>query len=539
MHCIEADPVASITTFAHSRAVPADDPRARLVARLAEAGYTPGRRDLPGLIELAVADLAPAPSLRRALTRAPAALVAGAVAAALPSAADDAGARLTAILGDAAAADPGLIPTVAALLDDARPRVQRAAAAALGKLGGDLARAALTTRWDRGDRDPPLTRALVDALGKVGGAEAQARLTAAEAGDDRELARRQARALLITERDAATAPSTVALDRPPPTPVVMIAHCRAGLEPLLAAELAEAGLYPHRLGHGRVMVDVDQPLAAVATARTLLTAGVWVPLAEASPDAIAAALATAAPLFAAWTDGPIAWRLDFARGGHRRALTWATAAAVRARTPELRNQPRGASWDVVVADDERGLELRPRLPEPRFAWRVAEIPAASHPTIAAALARVAAPDPTTTAWDPFVGSGGELCELSRLTDGALYGGDLDPRSLAAAEANLRAAGALARATLRQADATAAGPPPVDVIITNPPMGMRLRGDAGALLEQFAARVPRHLTRRGRLVWLTPVAARTGPPLAAAGLRRTYARAVDLGGHEVTLERWDR
>lgn len=520
-----------------------DEDRLRL--RLGQAGYTPGRRDVAPLVAMVASpevDDDDGPRLRRALDRAPAELVTAAVIARLATADDAGGARLVAVLGDAAARDPAARTAVLAALDDPRPRTRRAAVVALGKLGGDEARAALAAVWDRTDLAPELRRAAADALGKVGGADAQHRLAAAEVGEDRELARRRDRALLISERDASAGESTIVLERAPPAPVVVIAHCRTGLELLLAAELDEAGLAPHRLGVGRVMFDLDRPLAAVMTARTLLTAGVYVPIAAATADGIADALAAphVIALLTAWTDGPIRWRLDFETGGHRRALVWTTAAAVRARTTALINQPRQATWDVVIGADERHLELRPRhAGEARFTWRVAEIPAASHPTIAAALARVAAPRPSETSWDPFVGSGGELCELARLTNGRLLGTDLDERSLTAARANLTAAGAIDRAELTRVDALVYTPRPVDIIITNPPMGMRLRGDVGALLEQFATRVAGRLTPRGRLVWLTPVPGRTGPPLRASGLRRTFARDVDLGGHEVMLERWER
>ncbi|MBK9036865.1 MAG: HEAT repeat domain-containing protein [Myxococcales bacterium] len=518
-----------------------DPDRDRLRARLAEAGYTPGRRDVAPLVAL-IDDGELAPTLRRALARAPAEVVTRAIAAALAGAADATGAALATVLADAAARDPDARAALIATLADPRPRTQRAAVVGLGKVGGDDARAALCALWDRPELAPPLRRAVADALGKVGGDDARARLAAAADDGDPELVRRRARALLISERDADARASTLVLDRAPATPVIVVGHCRAGLEPLLAAELDEAGVLPLRLGPGRVMALLGGPLAQVAEVRIALAIGILRPLAKATAEAIADALAAdeVGALLAAWTEGAIRWRLDFARGGHRRALVWATAAAVRARTPALQNQPRDATWDVVIGADEHHLELRPRaLGDARFAWRVTDIPAASHPTIAAALARVAAPTADTTAWDPFVGSGGELCELARLTDGALHGSDLDERSLAAATANLTAAGVAARATLTLADALTHAPPPVDVIVTNPPMGMRLRGDVGALLAEFAARVPARLTARGRLVWLTPAASRTGPPLARAGLRRTYARPVDLGGHEVMLERWDR
>ena len=513
----------------------------RLRARLREAGYTPGRRDVAPLVAMIGSELEP--SLRRALGRGPAAELARALIAALAATDDDGrGAAVMTALGDAASRDGDARAAVLAALDDPRPRTQRAAVIAVGKLGGDDARAALLARWDRGELTPAARRAAADALGKVGGEDARARLSAVTAEDDRELTRRRDRALLISERDADDRASTLALDRAVAMPVEVIAHCRGGLEPLLAAELHEAGLLPTRIGIGQVAAVLYGPLGALASVRTALTVGIARPLAEATAEALADALGDpeVVELLTTWTDGAVRWRLDFERGGHRRALVWAAAAAVRAKAPTLQNQPREATWDVIVTADERNLELRPRaLGATRFPWRVAEIPAASHPTIAAALARVAAPTNGTTAWDPFVGSGGELCELARLTSGALHGSDLDDRSLAAARENLTAAGAIARTMLVHADALTYTPPRVDVIITNPPMGMRLRGDVGALLEAFARRVPERLTPRGRLVWLTPVPQRTGAALIAVGLRRSFARVVDLGGHEVTLERWQR
>lgn len=249
-------------------------------------------------------------------------------------------------------------------------------------------------------------------------------------------------------------------------------------------------------------------------------------------------------LLAAWTRGPIRWRLDVEGGGHRRGLVWATAARVRALAPALRNQPRATTWDVVVTADQRHLELRPRrYRDDRFGWRVADVPAASHPTVAAALALVAGVGPPAAdggpehVWDPFTGSGGELCERGRLGPARLHGSDLDERALGAARQNLAAAGL--GATLVRADALTHTLPPLGLVITNPPLGRRLRGDAGLLLERFAARVPRLLALGGRLVWITPAAARTAAVLRRGGLDLAFARDVDLGGYEVRLERWER
>ena len=567
-----------------------------LRAKLRQAGYTPGRRDVPPLVALLAADADAGPAIRKALARADADRVTAAVVRALEDADDATAARLIPALGDAAAKAPAEGTAAAnpspdvestrttvdarayllAALDDPRPRMRRAAVIALGKLGGDDARAALVAYWDRADLPPDHRRATADAFGKVGGAEAAARLAgaapstsagspAARAGDDAaaavadsdpELVRRRGRALLIAERDADDAPSEVALDVAPPAPVTIVAHCRSGLETILAAELHDLGFAPARLGPGLVQLALAGPLGPLMSARTMLSAGVLVPLpavpAASSPRAAATsesqlsaeaiAVALAAPdvvaLLTAWTRGPIRWRLDFDRGGHRRALVWQAAARVRELAPALRNQPRATTWDVVVTTGESHLELRPRrFADTRFDWRRADVPASSHPTVAAALARVAGARADEHVWDPFVGAGAELCERGRLGPARLHGTDLDERALAAARANLDAAGLAA--TLTRADALAHTPPPLGLIITNPPLGRRLRGDAAALLEHFAARVHGLLARGGRLVWITPSPARTGPILGRSGLTLRFARDIDLGGYEARLERWGR
>ena len=187
----------------------------------------------------------------------------------------------------------------------------------------------------------------------------------------------------------------------------------------------------------------------------------------------------------------------------------------------------------------RRLELRPRrFADPRFVWRVRDVPAASHPTIAAALARVAGVRADDVVWDPFVGSGAELIERALAGPCArLVGSDLDPGALDAARANLDAAGLAAELTC--GDALDLAPPGTTLIVTNPPMGRRLRGDAPALLERFAGHAARVLAPGGRLVWITPVPARTERAARAAGLHLATRRTVDLGGFDAALERWDR
>ncbi|MCX5740975.1 MAG: methyltransferase, partial [Proteobacteria bacterium] len=243
-------------------------------------------------------------------------------------------------------------------------------------------------------------------------------------------------------------------------------------------------------------------------------------------------------LLARWTRGAIRWRLGFAEG-HKRAIVWRVARDVMAAAPELVNDPTATSWDILVDDEADALELVPRrAADPRFAWRVADVPAASHPTIAAALARVAGVRPDDGVWDPFCGSASELVERARLGPYAwLVGSDLDEQALVAARANLAAAHV--DATLALADAAAyACHPAASLVITNPPLGSRVQVDAATLLVACLPSIVRQLGPGGRLVWITPATRRTTPAAEALGLVRTVDLGVDLGGVRGHLERWE-
>jgi len=260
------------------------------------------------------------------------------------------------------------------------------------------------------------------------------------------------------------------------------------------------------------------------------------------PEALATAIvrvmthADTRALLRTWTTGAIRWRLGFAHG-HKRAIVWRVARDVSAAAPELINDPSESTWDVRVDDVAGTLELVPkRVVDPRFAWRVAEVAAASHPSVAAALAWVAAIRPGEHVWDPFCGSGLELVECARRGAVAI-GSDRDPVALDAARANCAAAGTAAQ--LAVADARSHAPGPVAAIVTNPPLGSRVRIDAASLLVDTLPHLVSQLAPEGRLIWITPAPRRTSPALETLGFQLARAHDVDLGGVRGRLERWDR
>jgi 23S rRNA G2445 N2-methylase RlmL len=528
-------------------------PAARPLAEaVADPGYTPGRADLPAVIDLlAAAEEDVAETAEKALLRAGAPAVAP-LRASLSAAVAPQRARIVRVLGRLALADVALRPTVAAdlicHLADADPRARRQAIVALGKLAEPVATAALVEHAARETSTPHL-RSLVEALGKCGDAAALAWLDTLE-NPDPELQRLRARAQLMLRRSLDRDDSTAAIDDDAvaATPRDILATCRPGLEDILIKSLDPWA--PSVVAPGRVLLRSAGPLRALGRVRTLQTLGFPLPRVRiaAGPDALVAALtaaltgAEARKIFETWSKGQVRYRLAWARGGHRRAVVWRVAEAVARLRPELVNDPTASPWEVVV-DDAGGMlqvELRPRWDDRRFAYRVGDVPAASHPTIAAALAQLAGVRDDDVVWDPFVGSGLELVERGLLGAYArLVGTDLDAKALQTAAANLAAAG-LERAELVAADATTHDPGGVTLVITNPPMGRRVhRGDVAPLLTGFLAHVGGILRPGGRLVWISPLPRVTQPAARQAGLVCRRAEPLDMGGFTAQLEVWLR
>src|SRR5262249_54450255 len=158
------------------------------------------------------------------------------------------------------------------------------------------------------------------------------------------------------------------------------------------------------------------------------------------------------------------------------------------------------------------VELWPRgLPDPRFAYRVAHVPASSHPTLAAALARVAGARVDDVVWDAFVGAATELIERARLGPvRALYGTDVDEAALARAPAPARARARPTPPPPRPPPAPQTPPPPPSApprrppfTPPTPPMGRRVldRHRTGELYRAFLAHAASLLPRGGRLTWI--------------------------------------
>lgn len=532
---------------------------------VAEPGFTPRRGDLPALVQRVAGDAGNAALAERALLRVPE-LAADAVIAGADAAEPAARARLVRLAGKLAAHRPGdaLPAFLVTSLGDGDERTRRAAATALGKVRtADVSRALA----DALAREPSASvrRALIEALGKTGGEEALVLLDALAPGvpaDDRsapsdpaeqENARVHAKARLMAERTLRrTEPSWIDVECAPPAPVAIDVRCRAGLERLVIEELgpgARPRLRRDEPGGPRISAVLGEPLASMYRSRTMLSFAFplpELPVQKSGDMAGRVAQALTSPdarrILEHYTRGAARYRIAWARGGKRRALVFEIAAAVKERLPALINDPTQSLWDVIVYEG-RGVvrvELAPRIPDPRFAYRRQDVPASSHPTIAAALARTGGVRDDDVVWDPFVGSGLELCERALLGPyRMIIGSDRDPAALDAARANLASAGVPDdRLRLLAGDATSFSPPlQPTLVVSNPPLGRRVERSStlAATLDRFVEHAAGLLAPRGRLVWISPFPERTLAVARRCQLASTLVQAVDLGGFTASLQ----
>ncbi|MBU1693715.1 MAG: methyltransferase [Verrucomicrobia bacterium] len=334
-------------------------------------------------------------------------------------------------------------------------------------------------------------------------------------------------------------------------------RCRRGLEKIVRDEVKE------RMGpQGRFRIaEVRRGLVAITPAVPFSVADLYTlrcfgtvnfvlgtvrsTNAAESIEALAATITSplSRELLSTFTEGSIRYRLEFISKGHQRGAVRLVANRAYALCPDILNDARLAPWAIDIHPAGRGssVELRPRLaPDPRFYYRRQDIAAASHPPLAACMARLAGKVEEEIVWDPFCGSGLELVERALLGGvQSVYGTDVSPEAIAIARDNF----SVAKVKSIQSKFTCCdfrdfaaveglGPDSITLIITNPPMGRRIRiPDMRGLFADFFTVAATVLKPGGRLVFVNPL--RIGP--LDPSLQLQSRQVVDLGGFDGRLE----
>ena len=464
------------------------------------------------------------------------------------------------------------------LLHDPGEKIRRYAMAALPKIGAGPEEEAELLALLRTTTSEREKKFLAQTLEKIGGT---ATLKIVEGGEDDVL--RQAEQKVKASIARRESPSAVRMDGMLTDFAGLRIHLRGrrGLEGIVREEVEESAQARGKfrvagVGSGLVAITPTGPfcLADIYALRCFGTAGFVLGAAPAGDKAegvaalarppkggtpsrpgneaegvAALAAVIASPLsrriLSACTQGAIRYRLNFMGRGHQRSAVRQLAGRVYAMCPEMLNDGRDVTWtmDVCTEGLRSWVELRPNLtPDPRFYYRREDVPAASHPQLAACMARLAGRAPHEIIWDPFCGSGLELIERALLGGvERIHGTDRSAAAIAIARRNFAATKAgpvpveLTCCDFRDFAARAGlGPGSVSLVITNPPMGKRvpiadLRGLMGDLFS-VAATV---LRPGGRLVLAIPLGMETRHP----SLQLEFRQTVDFGGFDCRLEKY--
>ncbi len=439
------------------------------------------------------------------------------------------------------------------LLQDPSEKVRRYAMTALPKLGaGTIEEEALLSllRTTTAEREK---KYLGQALDKIGGT-ATLNVVTGFRGVFPQTEQKVKASIAREER-----PSVIRMDRILSDFARLRIHlrCRKGLEEIVRDEVKE---YTAKHGKFRI-VEMRSGLVAITpvapfslgdlyTLRCFATVGFFLghvrtPNPAESVDALAARMTSSLSqsVLTAFTEGSIRYRLEFVSKGHQRGAVRLLANRAYAMCPDILNDPRNAPWSMDLHPTRHGIsvELRPKLtPDPRFTYRRDDIRAASHPPLAACMARLGQRANHEIVWDPFCGSGLELIERALLGGvQSIYGTDLNPEAVAISRANFAAAKVkdvqvkLACCDFRDyAGVEGLGPKSVTLIITNPPMGRRIRvPNMRGLFGDLFAVAAAVLKPGGRLIFANPLHIEPRDPT----LKLTYRKVIDLGGFNCRLE----
>ena len=440
------------------------------------------------------------------------------------------------------------------LLQDPNEKVRRYATAAMTKLGvgpGEEAELLALLQNASGDREK---KSVGQALAKIGGAA-----TLQAMGDHAD------GLLLATEQKVkariarSESPSTVRLDRMLTGFTGLRIHLRGrrGLEQIVLREVedyirAHGKFRVFGVRTGLVALTPVAPfsLADIYSLRCFGTVGFVLGTVdqanETDPVGTLASIITSPPsrqLFQALTDGAIRYRLEFVDKGHQRGAVRLVTQRVYEFCPEILNDPSSAPWSVSVfpAGREDSVELMPNLtPDPRLYFRLEDVPAASHPPLAAAMARLAGPMANEIVWDPFCGSGLELIERALLGGVRnVFGTDLSAEAIGISQRNFAAA--KVKSTVAQfaqadfhdfANVRGLGPNTATLILTNPPMGRRIQlNDLRGLITDLFSIAATVLRPGGRLAFANPLRIENIP----CSLHLEYSQVVDMNGFDCRLE----
>jgi len=412
-------------------------------------------------------------------------------------------------------------------LNDESPQVRRIAAIEMGKRGGAGAVAAL--RDALGREELSWVRAsMILALGKLGGDEARAVLAGIEARSEGEAE------ALRKARDRVSGPAVGFSWR---GDIPIFASVPVGLEDVAIAEAGSGATLARR---GTIaLASRPRGLRCIYDVRLLI--------AEGPPGAFAETVKRATVPWREWLSSasdvlPYRFSLENVRVAKQEFNELLRTARETLSPQGLVDSPSSyaAMLRVEADSDATRIWLVPTFePDTRFAYRISDVGASINPVVGACLARLVRRGDRSVVVDPTCGSGTLLIERALLDAGTVLSGiDISPTAIRAATGNVIAAGLAARIAVRAGDGgdAAAWPGHGDEVLANLPFGMRTEDrNLDGLYRRIVGNIARTLNPGGRALLYT-----THAKTVIALLRRTAKlkliaeRRVESGGMQVGL-----
>ncbi|HXA17225.1 MAG TPA: HEAT repeat domain-containing protein [Thermoanaerobaculia bacterium] len=413
-------------------------------------------------------------------------------------------------------------------LHDASPQSRRIAAIALGKRGGEgsvaALRAALETEevgWVR--------PSMILALGRIGGDEARAALAGIEARSESEAE------ALRKARDRVSGPATGFGWR---AVTNVFASVPIGLEDVAIAEARELGIEATVVRRGTIaLTKRSAALRCVYDVRILI--------AEGAAGAFAETVRKAEVRWREWITSasdilPYRFSLENVRITKQEFNDLLRLARETFSRQGLTDSPSSyAAMLRVEADgDATRIWLVPTFEaDERFTYRVADVGASINPVVGACLARLVRRGDEGVIVDPTCGSGTLLIERAMLDRGTMLAGiDISPTAIRAAAGNVIAAGLAARIAARQGDGgdPATWPDRCEEVLANLPFGLRTEDrNLDGLYRRIVGNIARTLAPGGRALLYTAHAKTLIALLRrTTKLKVTGERRVESGGLQV-------
>jgi 23S rRNA G2445 N2-methylase RlmL len=409
-------------------------------------------------------------------------------------------------------------------LRDQSPQGRRIAAIALGKRGGEGSVAALRAAL-AAEEVAWVRPSMILALGKIGGDEARAVLEEIEPRSESEAE------ALRKARDRVSGPATGFAWREVKD---VFASVPVGLEDVAIAEAGDATF----VRKGLIALSARPAgLRCIYDVRVLIAEGP----ARAFAETVKRAKVNWRDWISSASDSlPYRFSLENARITKQEFNDLLRLARETFSPQGLVDSPSSyAAMLRVEADaDATRIWFVPTFEaDQRFAYRVADVGASINPVVGACLARLVRRGDKGVVVDPTCGSGTLLIERAMLDGGTLLSGiDISPTAIRAATGNVIAAGLAARIAVRAGDGgdAAAWPDRCDEVLANLPFGLRTEDrNLDGLYRRIVGNISRTLAPGGRALLYTAHAKTLVALLRrTTKLKVTAERRVESGGLQV-------